>query len=81
MSTLQGTRDLDGQDVTHQARTQARRDDQITLVYTIGPGNDAYGKPATLLSFDQPLIRGVTTDRFTLERQLADNERDPAREP
>jgi hypothetical protein len=78
---LTGTWDLDGQNVTHVPHAQAHRDEQITLAYTIGPGNNADGEPATLLSFDQPVIRGATGDQFTLERQLTDNERDPARGP
>jgi hypothetical protein len=73
-----GTWQLDGHEATHVTRGRARRDDHITVDFTITDGSDAVGNPAIVLNFGQPIIHGLTGKRFTLERQLADNERDPA---
>jgi hypothetical protein len=77
---VSGTWHLDGLRVSHLVHDRTHSDDQIALTFTIAAGHDDAGKPTMLLEFDQPPIRGVTGDRFTLERELADNESDPARD-
>lgn len=55
--------------------------EQVSRGYEITAGQNAVGGPATVLKFDQHVIRGVSSGRFTLERELATNERDPAYSP
>jgi hypothetical protein len=78
---VSGTWDLDGGTVTHRQRDRMGQDEQVSRGYQITAGQNAAGDPATVLKFDQHVIRGVTSDRFTLERELATNERDPAYSP
>jgi hypothetical protein len=44
-----------------------REDERIAVAYQITAGQDVVGNPATILEFDQPLIRGVVGNRFALE--------------
>jgi len=72
-----GTWSLNGGKLTHQLTDRSGEDQLISLAYEIIAGQNATGDPATLLQFDQSVIRGVVGDRFALKRELAINERDP----
>jgi hypothetical protein len=75
-----GTWDLDDGNVMHQVRGREARDEVIEMGYEVRDGDDAAGRPVTLLGFDQALVFGVTGDLFALERELAEGEVDPASE-
>jgi hypothetical protein len=72
------TWNLDDGTVTHRQRDRTARDEQISLGYQITADQNAIGDPAMVLQFDQHAIRGVSSNRFALERELKTNERDPA---
>jgi hypothetical protein len=78
---VSGTWNLDGGTVTHRQRDRRGLDEQVSRGYQITAGQNAVGNPATVLKFDQHVIRGASSDRFALERELATNERDPACSP
>jgi hypothetical protein len=68
--------------ITHRVTSQSARDERISLGYEITAGQNVIGSPATLLQFDQVVIRSVVIGkRFALERELAANEHDPAYRP
>jgi hypothetical protein len=50
----------------HRAKEQLE-DERIAVAYQITAGQDVVGNPATILEFDQPLIRGVVDNRFALQ--------------
>ncbi len=73
-----GSWHLDGGTVIHQQREQSARDEQVPVGYEITAGRNVFGDPATVLQFDRHVLRGVSSNRFALQRELADDERDPA---
>jgi hypothetical protein len=69
---------LDGGRVTHSQRDRKAVDEQVSVSYQITAGQNVAGDPVTVLQFDQHVIRGVSSIRFALERELTPGERDPA---
>ena len=47
------------------------------MTYQIRTGQDALGRPATLLETSQQISLGTIGDRFALKRELAEDEQDP----
>jgi len=74
-----GTWNLDGGEVTHSQRDRRGQDEHVSVGYQITAGQSVAGDPATVLQFDQHVIRGVSSNRFALERELAATDHDPAR--
>ncbi len=74
-----GTWQLEEGAIVHRAGSQAARNYQIVLAYSIAPGRNVIGRPVMLLEFGQPVILGVAGNRFALEREMAATERDPVR--
>jgi hypothetical protein len=72
-----GTWTLDGGRVTHHQRDRREEDEHISVGYQITAGQTAVGAPATVLRFDQHVIRGVASNLFALERELTPGERGP----
>jgi hypothetical protein len=81
LEELSGTWNLDRGTITHRTNSQIPCQEQVSLAYQITAGHDAASKAATLLEFDEPVVQGVIGNRFALERQLGDNEDDPAHGP
>jgi hypothetical protein len=75
---LSGTWEVAGHTTQHHVGSRGACDQQIVLVYEITAGQNVFRKPATLLKLDQPIRLGTIGDRFALERDLAEGERDPA---
>jgi hypothetical protein len=75
---LSGTWDLEGRTARHRVTSQAACATKIALTYEIHPGEDALGRPATLLEASQPIRPGTIGDRFAFKRELTEDEQDPA---
>jgi hypothetical protein len=74
---LAGTWNLQGDTFRHRVTSRAASDRTVLLIYAIRPGQDVFGRPATLLNVDHPISLGTIGDRFALKRELLEDEQDP----
>jgi len=78
---VSGRWNLDDGTVTRQQMDRHAHDEHISLGYQITAGTNAGGDPASMLRLDQHVIRGVNSNRFAFERELAAGERAAAKYP
>jgi hypothetical protein len=64
---LSGTWAVHDDEIRHHVDSQHTRDTHVVLTYTINPGQDISGNPATVLDLDRPVIPGTLGDRFALK--------------
>jgi hypothetical protein len=79
--TASGTWQFVGGVLSHEVRSREAGEKQLTVAYRLTPAPPGTARPAALLEFSQPIIRGVTDRRFAFERELPENEHSPASSP